>query len=366
MMPLSTLKATRVHRVAGNDRYSTAIAISKATFGSADGVVIASGTGFADALSAAPLAGVLDGPVLLTPQAAPTSALIAELKRLGVQRIFVVGGPASVSDNVIKSIRNSGLPTPVRISGKNRYQTSARVASQVINMTGKHLEPYIVRGDVFPDALTIAPFAYQEQRPVLLTAPTYLPNDVVGAWKAIAAADGGKAIIIGGKSSVSDAVLNSLAYNSPGYLLSYARISGTDRYQLSEAVVKAWGTPMDVLGVASGDVYADALAGSAALGHMGGAILLNPATRLCPSTSRVLAANGIYAIDVPVYGGAATISSTVMTAARSSLGGEVLDFDLPSGVVSMSRRSSAGARVSGSSRHLDFEALGPQKMQFRP
>ena len=55
-------------RLAGADRYKTAVAISKANFvAPQDWVVVASGQTFPDALGAGPMAAFLEAPLLLVP-----------------------------------------------------------------------------------------------------------------------------------------------------------------------------------------------------------------------------------------------------------------------------------------------------------
>jgi putative cell wall-binding protein len=87
-----------VVRLAGADRYGTAVAVSKAAF--APGVeiaYIAYGLNFPDALAGAAAAGFKGGPVLLTPTATLNAATAAELTRLRPKRIVVLGSAAVVS-----------------------------------------------------------------------------------------------------------------------------------------------------------------------------------------------------------------------------------------------------------------------------
>lgn len=95
-----------VHRVAGNDRYGTAVQVSKLAHPNAnlvDTVFIATGTNFPDALGAAAAAGHLGAPVLLVADVVPASA-VSELGRLDPGMTYVVGGPAVVSDWVLTQL----------------------------------------------------------------------------------------------------------------------------------------------------------------------------------------------------------------------------------------------------------------------
>ena len=94
-----------VQRLAGDDRYATAVAISRSTYpnGGVPVVYVTTGENFPDALSAAPAAASQGGPILLTnPSFAPSSTL-AELQRLNPARVIVVGGTVAVSDAAFNS-----------------------------------------------------------------------------------------------------------------------------------------------------------------------------------------------------------------------------------------------------------------------
>ncbi|MDP2300282.1 MAG: cell wall-binding repeat-containing protein, partial [Actinomycetota bacterium] len=164
-------------RVWGVDRYLTAIETSKATFGAAScpTVVIATGADFPDALAASGLAGAYGSPVLLTPTAALPGGLVNELKRLGATKVVIVGGPAAVSANAENQLKAAGFATS-RAQGLTRYETAADVARKIRAITGARSDSpaFVVRGDLFPDALAAAPIAYKGAFPVLLTQSTAL------------------------------------------------------------------------------------------------------------------------------------------------------------------------------------------------
>ncbi|GAA3907232.1 cell wall-binding repeat-containing protein [Microbacterium invictum] len=89
-------------RLAGADRYATAAAVSKATFGAGVRVAyIANGSTFPDALSGAAAAGVVGGPVLLTADSSLPGSVASELARLKPAKIVVLGGPGAVSETVV-------------------------------------------------------------------------------------------------------------------------------------------------------------------------------------------------------------------------------------------------------------------------
>lgn len=95
-------------RLWGPDRYSTATAISRAVFGSARAVHLATGLNFPDAVAAAPAAARSASPLLLTQTATLPATTVAELTRLQPTRVAILGGPAVVSDAVYPQIAGAG------------------------------------------------------------------------------------------------------------------------------------------------------------------------------------------------------------------------------------------------------------------
>jgi hypothetical protein len=84
------------------------------------------------------------------------------------EQVYVVGGPAAVSDNVLAEIRAMGL-TVNRIAGPNRQATAIALfefAAQKLNWKATHVN--LARGDNWPDALAGGPHAGEEKAPVLL------------------------------------------------------------------------------------------------------------------------------------------------------------------------------------------------------
>jgi putative cell wall-binding protein len=94
-----------VTRLAGADRYETAIAISRATTpGPVPTVYIATGRGFADGLAGSPPAARSGVPLLIVNPAGLTPSVAEELRRLSPSRVIVLGGVSAVPDAVVAQI----------------------------------------------------------------------------------------------------------------------------------------------------------------------------------------------------------------------------------------------------------------------
>jgi putative cell wall-binding protein/spore germination protein YaaH len=95
-----------ISRLAGADRYATAVAVSSATSGGGASVVyVATGAAFPDGLAGTPAAALADGPLLVVPRGGLTAGLAYELRRLDPDRIVLVGGPGAVSTTVAAQIQ---------------------------------------------------------------------------------------------------------------------------------------------------------------------------------------------------------------------------------------------------------------------
>ena len=97
--------APQVERLSGADRYATSAAIARSAFPKGAPVVyIAAGSSFADALAAGPVAAKAQGPVLLVTQGGVPQDTAAALRALKPTRIVIVGGPAAVSQGVMRTL----------------------------------------------------------------------------------------------------------------------------------------------------------------------------------------------------------------------------------------------------------------------
>ena len=248
-------------RIAGEDRYSTAIEISKATYPTS-GIPVAyvtTGQDFADALSAAPAAAAQGGPLLLTYPAGVPTTTIAELKRLNPAKIVVVGGPNAVSAAAYNSLAKV-QPSITRIAGVDRYETSRKLAATVFPRVAS---AYLATGANFPDALSASAAAGSKKIPVILVDGSLAK---VGAATTTLLSKIGvtSAKIAGGTVAVSAGIEADVKSRS----IAVQRLGASDRYGTSIAINQdAFGSAATVF-VATGQAFPDALAGAAAAGKL--------------------------------------------------------------------------------------------------
>jgi putative cell wall-binding protein len=94
-----------VVRLAGVDRYATAVAIAREFFDRPPSVFLATGANFPDALSAVPAAGRAGAPLLLVQRDRVPPVVASELVRLHPPRCYLSGGTAVIGDSVVSQLR---------------------------------------------------------------------------------------------------------------------------------------------------------------------------------------------------------------------------------------------------------------------
>ena len=187
-------------RISGANRYATAAAISSQYY--APGVpaaFIATGLGFADALAGAPAAALRDSPLLLVTTNSIPPETQAELDRLNPQRIYVLGGGASVSSTVGAALNAYTDGLVMRIGGPNRYATAAAVARAFWTRS----RAYAATGVSFADALAGGAVAGAAGVPMLLTSGTFVPLET---GQEVLRLGPQRVTVIGGTGVVSSAV----------------------------------------------------------------------------------------------------------------------------------------------------------------
>lgn len=290
-----------VERLAGSNRYATAVELSRKFF--APGVpvaIVSTGANFPDGLSAGPAADQLGGPVLFVTRDSVPSVTRTELGRLRPQRILVVGGSSAVSETVRGELDSLTAGSATRLSGSDRFVTSAAVSRHAFP-SGATVA-YVATGRAFPDALAAGAAAAVQGGPVLLTDTNTLPPSVRTELQRL---NPGRIMLVGGTSSVSETVAGSLAAIAP-----VERIQGSDRYQTALALSRrVFGPDRPAAFLTTGTQFPDALAASAATRFTRGPIVLTRPTalptgaatelgRLGPNTAYLL--GGTSAVGVPV------------------------------------------------------------------
>lgn len=291
----------------GATRYDTAVAISQSGWpNSAPAVVLARGDIAADALVSGVLAHKVQGPLLLSKPNELPAAVANELKRLKPSKVILVGGRGALSPQVETKVRNLLGPsvTVQRIEGATRYATAVRVAE--VFGTGVR-EAVIATGlNDSPDALTVAPYAARRGMPILLEdSDQKLRPEIVNYLRNRSIE---RVYLIGGTGVLPEALKTQL--NQLG-VREVERISGPDRYATAVQVAERWFPASQAFAVARGDLFPDALSGSAWAARQGVPILLTQPHRIPEVLTGWLQKRGTSLPEVVYFGGPGAISPAV-------------------------------------------------------
>ena len=323
--PLGAAQGVTFERLWGQDRYETAVRIAEAYVAetaSVDSMIVASGVAFADALSAAPLASILNAPVLLTPPDRLPGAVHNFVLQHGITRAVIVGDAVSVTEGVEAELAGLTGSQPERISGADRDETNIRVAERVARAGigdycgGGGRTALLATRDVFADALAISPLAYHGRHPVLLSDSQELAS---GTRAFLADADIEQVIVAGGPAAVSPTVVDALERLG----IATRRWWGQDRYataaRVAQELTSACFATTEV-GLASGTAFPDALVGGALLGARRVPVVLADTTLPVP-TRQALARTAAAAdtVSITVFGGRAAVREAVATEAVAVL-----------------------------------------------
>ena len=270
-----------ISSLAGDDRFATAIEVSKAGFedGQAGAVVLVGQDAIVDGLAAAPLAKAKKAPILLAKKDGLTEEVEKEMLRvlgttgLGNKTIYIVGGESQISKEAEAKLAKLGTKV-VRLSGDDRYATSLAIAEEVTKEEKKLKPAFVVGGEGEVDAMSIAAHAAKEEAPIVV-----VNKDVVSEDAKEFMADR-EIVVVGGKSSVSEEVVAELDVLDK-IEKNVKRLAGDDRQGTNAAVINEYYNKNHTTAFVAKDGYVggksqliDALTAAPLAGNAGAPIVL--------------------------------------------------------------------------------------------
>ncbi len=156
-----------VNMLSGSNTTATAVEVSKASYAETNTVILGTGTNFADALSAAPLAIQEKAPILLTETDSIPQSTWDEIKRLKASKAIIIGGEEEVSPSVETALKSLGISVE-RISGSETFGTAVETAKRVREKSGITNKVILANGCYFADAVSIASYAAQQREHISL------------------------------------------------------------------------------------------------------------------------------------------------------------------------------------------------------
>ncbi|HZK56529.1 MAG TPA: cell wall-binding repeat-containing protein [Desulfosporosinus sp.] len=223
-------------RIYGNERIGTSIKVAE-KFVSATTAILApsADANLVDALAAAPLAGKTS-PILLTDNNILTEATKAELIKLKVSKVYVVGAINTAVVEQVKAI--PGITEVIPLKGANRIETAAKISAQLTSPAGT----FVIGYNGLPDALSVASYAAANNYSILVTNPDgSLPASAnkagkvytIGGIERVKPIPGVASLAGSDRFATNKVVLNTLTYS---YNKAYVA-NGTDAHLVDSLVV---------------------------------------------------------------------------------------------------------------------------------
>lgn len=206
---LNSIKSqvTDVERIGGQDRYETSVKIAQ-KLGTVTKVVVASGEGYADALSTGPAASINGMPIILTKSNILPDITSNYIKaNPQITQTYVIGGTAAVNNSVANL-----LPSVKRIGGQDRYETNVDVLREFASSfnfsniyTALGNGP---TGNEFADAITGGALAAKNKSPLIIVGKTLEP--ITKGFLTEKGYTNSILVILGGTINISDAIASQI------------------------------------------------------------------------------------------------------------------------------------------------------------
>lgn len=243
----------QVLRLAGEDRYATAVEIAREAFPEgANYVIIARGDVYIDALAGSFLAGAAEAPLLLTRTHSLPQVTAQALEELEAEKAIILGGESAVSEDVNEELIDMEMDT-VRVGGEDRFDTAVQIMEYGFENfeIGDPEGAIIINGHAPSDALAAGTWANENQVPILMVQTDSLPEVTEGALEGLEWVN-----IIGGTAVVSQGLEDAMT-------MEVTRYAGANRYETSVEVARGLYPDARNFALVNGmEGLVDALAGS--------------------------------------------------------------------------------------------------------
>lgn len=305
-----------VSRISGYDRYETSINANKKYMNQANGnlAVITSGNDFKTALYGSYMASSLNVPYFVNPKHGVRTDILNELKKLNVNRVYVMGDYNMLDKSVDNTLKSKGIKIErIRYISSEEFWgpghgfpiTELNQVNQIIDNTfnTKHLYNnwygnMLINSNAFPDILSVIPFAAEISKNFTFGLVDY--SDEI---RFLPPYD----FVVGGINTI------------PEYFPESIRFNGQNRYETAVEIAKEYkvflNKDIKTAIIVNGENYPDALSSSLVATQNNGAVLLTQLNKLNEYTAKYIKDNNIK--NVIIVGGEKSVSRNVENELKS-------------------------------------------------
>ncbi|HWQ43108.1 MAG TPA: cell wall-binding repeat-containing protein [Desulfosporosinus sp.] len=318
-------------RLSGQTKYETAKVISEYYGnGKVKNVILSTGNGFADALSASVFAHEKEAPILLVNSSVDSSKdaldyVIQHLDSTGT--VYIIGGTGIIGTEFETKLNDLGIEKVVRIAGMDSYDTSYQIASSLNDITVPTV--VISSGEQYPDAISISSFAANKGWPILLSPFDALPQEMKNY---LLEKQPSKVYITGGAGVISESVKSEISNLLPQ--ANVERLMGQSRFDTNVSIAETFAPNPSTVYLATGYGFADALAGSVVAAKNGDPIILiDPSESTLPKSVASyfgkLYANRL-SVNLVSLGGRGIVSDEILKSSSDLISGTVNETSIHS------------------------------------
>lgn len=240
-------------------------------------VVIVNERDFSGVLAAGVLARANVAPVLVTPRGGLSDEVEQELARLAPVGAYVIGDEGLLSDQVVEDLAATGIAREgiTRLAGSSRAGTAALIAAAMDRRSPDRraarsaaFDAAVIVNRRSPDAAAASVLAADRRLPILYVEEDSVPAATAEAIRTLGIT---RTLIVGSRRWVGGEVASALP--------TPQRLAGRDAFGTSEVVVgeaKRRGLPTNVVYATDAERRTDAALLGAAVGRMGGMMMLTP------------------------------------------------------------------------------------------
>ena len=308
-------------RLGGQDAIATMSEIVDVAYperNSCSTVILATNDGYWDALTASGLAGLYDGPVLLTNPNILSDLTKYQIARLNPKQVIIAGGSLAISPVIEAQIKEAYPDMKiVRAKGDDAVGTALDIYNKGKSVNGGWGKVALVATNGgYWDALSASPYSFAKHAPIFLASKgsgaKSLSSDTLAAIKS-----GGftQVYICGGTLAISSSVEKQLSG------IKTYRLAGSDAIATSQKIATQCvkdGMQPDGMCVATSEGYWDGLSGAALAGGNNAPLILAKPGSPSTATSGFVGSNKGKILQGYVLGGPMVVPNATLSALRDT------------------------------------------------
>lgn len=213
------------HGLRGSDRYESMVIINQERWKKSKEAVLSNIYSTTDNISVAPFAYQKNIPMYFSESFELNDTIKKEFKRLGLEKLYIIGGEGNINKSVEESINKMGIKTE-RIYGKHSFETSIKLATRLTELTDVKEIAVANDGEGVPNGVAMASPASKNNIPIIMMNK----KDTNALLKFINENNIEKVYVIGNEEQFSKDFMKKMPNSK--------RIIGKNRYETDIMIIK--------------------------------------------------------------------------------------------------------------------------------